>query len=195
MQEILTTPTLTLSGLGSARKASVTPRIGSLAAGSTWRHHAVDMDRAAPNFGRRPDDPTRMRCAIWRWRSAAELGGASIECWWERATRRRAQLLFYFPFSLSKCVIFSLRVGTKSPIFWFGCGLRRRFQFTWLAPVGWLNLLLFDHLLWGCYGYFSYEFSDLWIKRTKQLFSTFQNKIYFHSQIYNPIFLISFPKR
>jgi hypothetical protein len=31
-----TTPTLTLSGDWSARKASVTPRMGSLAAGSTW---------------------------------------------------------------------------------------------------------------------------------------------------------------
>jgi hypothetical protein len=38
----LTTPTLTLFGLGSAKKASVTPRIGSLGAGSTLRHH-VDI--------------------------------------------------------------------------------------------------------------------------------------------------------
>jgi hypothetical protein len=37
--KVLTTPTLTLSGLGSARKASVTPRIGSLGAGSTLCHH------------------------------------------------------------------------------------------------------------------------------------------------------------
>ena len=43
----LTTPTLTLSGLGSARKASVTPRIGSLGAGSTLPHHD-DIDLAAP---------------------------------------------------------------------------------------------------------------------------------------------------
>lgn len=62
--EILTTPTLTFAGLGSARKASVTPRMGSLGAGSTWRHHAVDMDRAAPELARRNDDPARMRCAI-----------------------------------------------------------------------------------------------------------------------------------
>lgn len=34
----LTTPTLTLLGLGSAKKASVTPRIGSLGAGSTLFH-------------------------------------------------------------------------------------------------------------------------------------------------------------
>lgn len=33
---VLTTPTLTFSGEGSARKASVTPRMGSLGAGSTW---------------------------------------------------------------------------------------------------------------------------------------------------------------
>ena len=35
-EQIRTTPTLTLSGEGSARNASVTPRMGSLAAGSTW---------------------------------------------------------------------------------------------------------------------------------------------------------------
>jgi hypothetical protein len=36
---------LTLLGLGSARKASVTPRIGSFGAGSTLRHH-VDIHLA-----------------------------------------------------------------------------------------------------------------------------------------------------
>ena len=36
MSERRTTPTLTLSGEGAARKASVTPRMGSLGAGSTW---------------------------------------------------------------------------------------------------------------------------------------------------------------
>ena len=39
----LTTPTLTLLGLGSAKKASVTPRIGSFGAGSTL-FHQDDMD-------------------------------------------------------------------------------------------------------------------------------------------------------
>ena len=39
-----TNPTLTLSGLGSARKAQVTPRMGSFGAGSTFFHHE-DMDR------------------------------------------------------------------------------------------------------------------------------------------------------
>lgn len=42
--EELTTPTLTLSGLGSARKASVTPRMGSFGACSTWPHQE-DMRR------------------------------------------------------------------------------------------------------------------------------------------------------
>lgn len=41
----LTTPTLTLLGLGSAKKASVTPRIGSFGAGSTL-FHQDDMDLA-----------------------------------------------------------------------------------------------------------------------------------------------------
>ena len=41
----LTTPTLTLLVLGSAKKASVTPRIGSFAAGSTFPHH-VDIHLA-----------------------------------------------------------------------------------------------------------------------------------------------------
>lgn len=58
-KETLTTPTLTLSGLWSARNASVTPRMGSFAAGSTLLHHD-DMDRfpgekAAPP--RRPTTP------------------------------------------------------------------------------------------------------------------------------------------
>jgi hypothetical protein len=35
-EHVRTTPTLTLSGDWLARKASVTPRMGSLAAGSTW---------------------------------------------------------------------------------------------------------------------------------------------------------------
>ena len=47
-----TTPTLTLSGLGSAKKASVTPRIGSLGAGAKLRHHD-DMD-LAPTMAVRP---------------------------------------------------------------------------------------------------------------------------------------------
>lgn len=38
-REARTTPTFTLSGEGSARKASVTPRMGSLAAGSTCPNH------------------------------------------------------------------------------------------------------------------------------------------------------------
>lgn len=49
-RERLTTPTLTLSGLGSARKASVTPRIGSLGAGSTFFHH--DDILLEPKIGR-----------------------------------------------------------------------------------------------------------------------------------------------
>ena len=46
-----TTPTLTLSGEGSARKASVTPRIGSLGAGSTWPKSDDAIALAASSLG------------------------------------------------------------------------------------------------------------------------------------------------
>ncbi|KAF0904723.1 hypothetical protein E2562_036253 [Oryza meyeriana var. granulata] len=51
-EEIRTTPTFTLSWEGSARNASVTPRMGSLAAGSTWPNHdAIDLAAVAPVHG------------------------------------------------------------------------------------------------------------------------------------------------
>lgn len=51
----LTTPTLILCGCRSARKASVTPRIGSLGAGSTLRHQ-VDIVRLKEEEESRKED-------------------------------------------------------------------------------------------------------------------------------------------
>lgn len=63
----LTTPTLTLFGLWSARKASVTPRIGSLGAGSMLRNHD-DMNLApVTELFRRNRPWTKLRIAMILW--------------------------------------------------------------------------------------------------------------------------------
>jgi hypothetical protein len=67
-RERRTTPTFTLSGEGSARKASVTPRMGSLAAGSTWPNSdAMDLDAGRSGPLRRGLIAAEARdMAIWR---------------------------------------------------------------------------------------------------------------------------------
>lgn len=72
----LTTPTLTLFGLWSARKASVTPRIGSLGAGSMLRNQEDDINLAPATVLRRRNCPlSELRIAMTQWCGNREREG------------------------------------------------------------------------------------------------------------------------